>query len=105
MRLLGIYFVLLLLNSFALAQPPTEAWMSVLLDGRKIGHMQSTRKIQGEHVISSQKMDISLERAGIKIGLLQEEVSEETLDGKPIAFNSHSKLSGIETVVSGKGLA
>lgn len=99
-RLFSFWIFLFLTNTIH-AQPPTETWMSVLLDGRKIGHMQSTREIQGDRVQSKQRMEIGLERAGFNIALTTEESSEETPDGKPLAFQSRSKLSGIETLVNG----
>ena len=75
--------------------------MSILLDGRKIGSMHTTRTVQGEHVTTLQTMSFELERSGIKLSLSTSERDEETVAGKPLGFESRTKISGIETVVHG----
>jgi transglutaminase-like putative cysteine protease len=52
-------------------------------------------------VVTSQALDLSLDRAGTTIALASKETTEETPDGKPLAFRSESKLSGAETIVEG----
>lgn len=101
MRNLIICLVLSLLAVPAPAHVPEQTWMSVLLDGRKIGHMLDTRKVSGDQVITTQSMEISIERAGISISFGNEETSTETLAGKPLGFVSRSKISSIESVVRG----
>lgn len=84
------------------AAPAQDTWMSVLLSGRKIGSMHSTREVRGERVITQQHLRIELDRAGTRIGLTTSETDEETLAGVPLAFESRTQLSGNETRVSGK---
>lgn len=93
----------LLLSIAALAQAarPDDTWMSVLLDGRKIGQMHSTRRIDGERVHTMQTMQIEIERSGLKVAMSTSETDEETLDGKPLRFESRTKISGIESVQTG----
>jgi len=98
-RLLLIAFVLL--PTFARAAPPADQWFTVLLDGRKIGSFESVREERGGRVITSQTLDLSIERAGTTVALRSKETSEETSDGKPLAFRSESKLSGSETTIDG----
>jgi hypothetical protein len=86
---------------FAYAEPPTDQWFTVLLDGRKIGAFETTRVVKNGHVTTSQTLDLSLERAGTTIALTSRETTEETADGKPLAFSSVSKLAGGETVIDG----
>ena len=78
-----------------------DTWMSVLLDGRKIGSMHTTRSIDGERVRTTQAMQIELERSGLKVALSTSESDEETREGKPLRFESRTKISGIENVQTG----
>ena len=58
------------------------AWMSVLLDGRKIGSMQNSRVVSGDRVVTTERMRIELDRSGTRLALTQTETDEETIDGK-----------------------
>ena len=97
--LLSMLFVLL--PVLAQAAPADDIWMSVLLDGRKIGHMHTTRAIRDGNVITTQKMQVELDRAGVKVGLSTGETDAETMDGEPLAFTSHTAISGIASTVQG----
>lgn len=94
-------FLLLLLTAHAHAAPADDVWMSVLLDGRKIGQMHFTRQVRDDTVITTQKMDVQLDRAGVKVGLSTGESDAETLAGEPLAFTSRSSISGIASTVQG----
>lgn len=83
------------------ATPPDDQWFTVLLDGRKIGSFETLREVRSDRVVTSQTLDLSIERAGVVVALSSKETSEETVDGKPIAFQSVSKLSGGETRIEG----
>ena len=85
----------------ARAAPVDETWMSVLLDGRKIGSMHNSRVVDGNRVITTQSMRIELDRAGTKLALTQSETDEETTDGKPLKFESRTLASGSESFVRG----
>jgi hypothetical protein len=93
--------ILALIPLGALAAPPPDQWFTVLLDGRKIGSFEMKRDVSGGRVRTSQTLDLSIERAGTAIAMTSSESSEETPDGKPLAFKSASKLSGSETTVDG----
>jgi hypothetical protein len=97
--LLSMLFVLL--PVLAQAAPAGDIWMSVLLDGRKIGHMHTTRTIRNGSVITTQKMEVELDRAGVKVGLSTGETDAETMDGEPLAFTSRTAISGIASTVQG----
>jgi hypothetical protein len=101
MRLPLALLLLLLLPTFAAAAPGDDVWLRVLLDGRKIGHMHMTRQVQGERVITTQALEVALDRVGTRIALATREVDTETRDGKPLAFESHTAMSGIESAVRG----
>ena len=99
----GLFLPLLLLPCFsAVAAPADDVWMSVLLDGRKIGSMHTTRKVAGAYVVTTQEMRVEIDRSGLKVALTSGETDEETLDGKPLRFESRTKVSGIESVQRGE---
>ena len=85
----------------AAAAPPDDEWFTVLLDGRKIGSFESTREVRAGRIVTTQTLDLSIERAGTAVGLTSKETTEETPDGKPLAFQALSKLSGGETTIEG----
>lgn len=93
---------LLVFAAAAQAAPPEEQWFTVLLDGRKIGSFESQRIVKDGKVETTQTLDISLDRAGISISLVSGESATETVDGKPLAFASRSKMSGIESRIEGR---
>jgi hypothetical protein len=87
----------------AQAVPPAhQQWFTVLLDGRKIGSFESRRDVHGDEVTTTQTLDLSLERLGVRVALRNEESSTETVDGKPLSFRSASRFSGVETVIEGR---
>ena len=96
-----ISFLLFLLPMLTLAAPADDVWMSVLLDGRKIGHMHTTRAIRDGNVITTQKMEVELDRAGVKVSLATGETDAETPSGEPLAFISRTAISGIASTVQG----
>ena len=98
-RSIGILFTLA--SCSAIAAPADDVWMSVLLDGRKIGSMHTTRKVDGQRVVTMQDMRIEIERSGLKVGLGTTETDEETADGRPLKFESRTRISGIESVQAG----
>jgi hypothetical protein len=98
---LFLMLALLAASVFAYAAPSDDTWMTVTLDGRKIGNMHMTRRVENDRVISSQMLDVELSRAGIKVGLSSRETDTETRDGKPLKFESRTSISGMESVVSG----
>lgn len=92
----------LLCLSAAAHAAPEETWMSVTLEGRKIGHLHTQREVKGDRVVNSQNMAMSIDRAGISVALEVGETHEESLDGKPLAFRTTSKMSGVESTSEGR---
>lgn len=91
----------LLIVCAAAQAAPDETWMSVTLDGRKIGHMLNRREVLADRVVTTQEMNLSIERAGIAVMLEIGETHEETPAGKPLAFRTRSRLSGVESTSQG----
>ena len=81
--------------------PPADQWFTVLLDGRKIGSFESRREAGGDTVVTTQSLDLVLERAGSSVILRSSERSTESAEGKPLAFGSTTRLSGEDATVEG----
>lgn len=101
MRKFLCLLAMLLPSLTAIAAPAKDTWLSVLLDGRKIGSMHIERIVKDDHVITTQTMSVELDRVGIKVALGTSETDTETLAGEPFAFASRTSISGIASVVSG----
>ena len=90
-----------LLASTARAEPPQQQWFTVLLDGRKIGSFEATRREDAGTVTTTQTLELVLDRVGTRIALGSSEASIETRGGEPLAFRSATRLSGSESVTDG----
>ncbi|AIF48732.1 transglutaminase domain-containing protein [Dyella japonica] len=85
------------------AAPATDTtWMTVLLAGRKIGHLRIDRSRDDHAVTTTQDLQIELDRgSGITpMGVLTR--STETLDGQPLGFYARSSLSSSDSIVDGE---
>ena len=93
---------ILLLAPLAQALPQQQQWFSVLLDGRKIGHFETSRSETDGVVTTHQVLDIEFDRAGTPIAMGSSETSEETVAGEPLGFTARTHLGGNETGVEGR---
>jgi len=96
----------LLLASLLVAAPAaaeTEmTWLKVAIDGRKVGHVVQTREVDGDRVVTIERMELTMDRTGISIAMATEQRSVETRDGRPLSFASTLSLSGISTIQAGE---
>jgi len=92
---------LLLVAAAAAQAAAEETWMSVTLDGRKIGHMLNRREVRDDRIVTTQSMNLSIERVGVAVALEVSEIHEETAAGKPLAFHTRSRMSGVESTSDG----
>ncbi|GLQ90042.1 transglutaminase-like domain-containing protein [Dyella flagellata] len=86
------------------AAPPDTTWMTVLLNGRKIGHEEIQRERTGDTVTTTQTLVMSIERNHKMVPYINVSRSVETAAGEPIGFVMSSTLSATETRVEGKRL-
>jgi Transglutaminase-like superfamily len=100
MRLM-LFSLLMLPLAAAAADAADDTWMRVLLDGRKIGDMHTSRESHGDRVITTQTMHVELDRTGTKIALTTSESDTETRAGKPLGFASSTTISGMASTLSG----
>ncbi|WP_440223056.1 transglutaminase-like domain-containing protein [Dokdonella sp. MW10] len=98
-----LLLVLLLLAPLGVhAAPAEDQWFTVLLDGRKIGRFHNLREVRDDRVVTTQQLDLELDRAGTRVAMSSTETSEETLAGEPIAFTNASHLTGNEARIEGR---
>lgn len=91
--------------AFGAMSTTTAIWMSVTLQGRKIGSMHQQRRVQDDRVITDETLHVDLDRAGVSIALDNHEQTIETRAGIALAFSSHTSMLGSDTDTIGKRLA
>ena len=104
MRRIGLVSCLcvLLSSSVWAAKGPRELeYAAVLLDGKKIGHVIHTRKVEGDKVRTSDEMNLNISRAGITLKITTTETSIETLKGKPLGFEALQVITGMRQTAVG----
>jgi len=83
--------------------PQTETvWMTVLLAGRRVGHLQVERRLEGNTLTTTQTLLIELNRNGKTTPLHTVTRSVETADGVPLGFSSKQSISAMDNIVDGK---
>ncbi|RUL80021.1 transglutaminase-like domain-containing protein [Dyella choica] len=79
-------------------------WMTVLLNGRKIGHEEIRREQRGNTVTTTQTLVMSIERNQKVVPYINVSRSVETAAGEPVDFTMTSTMSATETKVEGSRL-
>lgn len=74
-------------------------WMSVLLDGRKIGHVEHQRRVVDGKVTTSDHLVLELARSGTPVALDLLEAQTESLEGLPLGFEQAVRMSGSDSRV------
>lgn len=80
-------------------------WMTVLLAGRRIGHLRIDRVNDGKVITTTQDLQIEINRNGKIIPMAVLTRSVETLDSQPLGFYSRSTLSTSDSIVEGRRVA
>lgn len=94
--------LLVLVMAFPAAADSEVQWMKVLLDGQKIGHARSERRIEDDTVTTTEYMRLDIERAGVALRVQSEDRSVETTGGTPRGFGSRLDLGGAVVEVEGR---
>jgi hypothetical protein len=81
-----------------------DTWMSVTLDGRKIGQLHTLEERLPERVSTTQAFSIDLTRSGQVVHVSNTTRNIETRGGQPIAFSLNTRLSGDTASVAGRRL-
>lgn len=77
-------------------------WMSVLLGGRKIGHVEIVRQIAGDKITTTQTLELEFNRAGSPMRLASMSRSIESSDGVPLGFAAMTRMSAQDSTVEGR---
>ncbi len=78
----------------AAAGSAEQHWYSVHLDGRRIGHMQASRSVDGDRVLTRRVLALTIERSGQSLQVRSEEMTDETTAGAPLGFSTDIDLAG-----------
>jgi len=81
-----LLLVMLGFGSSSINAATREDWYSVHLDGRKIGHIATTRTTNEAGVNTRQVMQLELQRDGQTLPIHSEQTTRESLDGDPLGF-------------------
>lgn len=85
------------------AETTTETeYMAILLEGKKIGHAEYTRTVEGATITTREHLTMTLGRSGQTVKIETTETHLETLDGKPLGFEVLQDMSGIVQKRTGK---
>ncbi|MHA6202900.1 transglutaminase domain-containing protein [Dyella soli] len=79
-----------------------STWMTVLLDGRKIGYVHIRYQRDGDFVTTTQTLSIQFRRNGKDIPLSSMTRSVESATGQPLAFSARTTLSATDSTVAGQ---
>ena len=105
MRLFSSLFfaaLLFLSSGVVLGGEQEEEYYAIFVDGKKIGHSVLNRSVEGEEVTTTQKMNLSVTRAGVALAVNVVEKYIETLKGEPLGFETVQEMSGMVMKVSGE---
>lgn len=77
-------------------------WMTVLLGGRKIGHVEIVRQHDGSTVTTTQTLSLEFNRAGSPLHLASMSRSIESPGGLPLGFAAMTRMSAQDSTVDGR---
>lgn len=98
-RLAAVAVLLCLTANSALAD---QRWMTVLLDGRKVGNLQIDRDQTGDKVTTTQVLNFRLTRVRTPILLETRIKTVESPLGTPLAFYASTNMSSQQNLVQGE---
>src|SRR5690349_7612611 len=74
-------------------------WMTVLLGGRKVGHVEIDRERNGDILTTTQTLSLDLTRSGKPMHLGNMSQSVEGPDGEPLGFAARTRMSSMDSIV------
>jgi hypothetical protein len=85
----------------SVAAPVETTWMTVLLNGRKIGHEEIQRQRIDDTVVTTQTLIMDVERNRIPVTYSNTSHSVETTSGQPLSFSMNTTMSADNAKVEG----
>lgn len=105
--LLWCFFITLIFCGICFGGDGGEEYFALIMDGNKIGYGIHTRKVEGGLVTTTDTVKMSIARGGFAISMMTGETSIETIEGKPVGFETvHEMGSGVvrtEGKIDGQG--
>jgi hypothetical protein len=81
--------------------PVETTWMTVLLNGRKVGHEEIQRQHLDDTVVTTQTLVMDVERSGQIVPYTNVSHTVETTDGQPLSFSMNTTMSASDAKVEG----
>lgn len=81
---------------------PETQYFALFLEGAKSGHAVYERKVEDGKVFTTEKVNLTMNRAGMVITIETRETHIETVRGEPLGFEMVQNLGGMGMQVSGK---
>src|SRR5690349_23847357 len=82
--------------------PVQTDWMTVLLGGRKVGHIEIEREREGGVLTTTQTLALDLSRAGKPMHLGNISQSVEGPGGEPLGFAARTRMSSMDSTVEAR---
>jgi transglutaminase-like putative cysteine protease len=95
--------ICLALGAAGLAEPAlgqTE-YFAVFMEGKKVGHAIQRRTVSADKVTTSEEVSITISRLDVPITVRMKETGIESLEGKPLGFESFQDLGMMAMKVAG----
>jgi len=73
-------------------QPEETEYFALFMEGKKVGYAIQNRKVDGQKVTTSIDLKITINRAGISVSIQTKVDTFETVEGKPLGFESEQNL-------------
>lgn len=83
------------------AQESETEYFAVFMEGKKAGHARQDRVVRDGKVTSSEKVTLTISRAGVSLTVTMSVITVETIDGKPLSFESIQDLGMMKMEISG----
>ncbi len=80
----------------------TQQYYAIMMNNQKSGHAVHMRTVGDETVTTTFMMNLSMVRGGMPIEMSQVQKTIETLDGKPLSFETVQDMSLMSVKMSGK---
>ena len=97
-----LFAALFLLAGLAYSNGTETEYFALFLEGKKIGHAVATRTVEEGIVTTSETLKMTVSRAGSPMPISTTETSIETVDAKPLGFESVMDMGGMGQKVSAK---
>jgi len=101
----GIYSVLLLVSVGVAQAQVSESnetdYLAVFMEGKKVGFAIQSRVVAERKVTTTEKVSITMSRAGVPVTIDATETSIETTEGEPLGFEVSQELGAMTMKVTG----